>query len=228
MWEQSRQVARLELLRVSALASDRLDAHASRELTGFLERAERDLSCLDPTPRTLVPIQARATELALERRDADSVAVELDRLIFILLDSLSCAPSQSYAWLMLFWVYAEFDELQPAHFAFLDMSYRTGPREAWVARKRVEIMFDHWAQLPAAWQQKAVAEFRDLASRSQATEMAAVYATVDEQLRDRLRSVLFELPDEQRRRFVDLLRDNVPLLAAELQKEYELRPRWQR
>lgn len=73
--------------------------------------------------------------------------------------SLSCAPADPFAWLILFWLDTSKHGLNEDNATYLRLSYALGPNEGWIALRRNRLAIALFAQLPADLADDAIGEF---------------------------------------------------------------------
>lgn len=102
----------------------------------------------------------------LEQAMAGDETTRLDRLMTetdgMIRLSLSNAPADSFLWTVLFWLENAKDGFKRSRFGFLDMSYRLGPNEGWIAIKRNRFAVALYSSLPAGLANDVAGEFSRL------------------------------------------------------------------
>lgn len=109
-------------------------------------------------------VDLRLLETAMasgETKGLDGLMGETDRLIRL---SLSNSAADPFLWTVLYWLENTKDGFERSRFAFLDMSYRWGPNEGWVAIRRNRLAVAMYSSLPAGLAVDAVGEFGRLVS----------------------------------------------------------------
>jgi hypothetical protein len=89
--------------------------------------------------------------------------------------ALKCSPSDSFFWMVLYWVTSQISSPVPPE--YLRLSYKLGPNEGWIALKRNPLAFTLFERLPADLQKNAIMEFVRLLSNDFEPN-SGVYATV--------------------------------------------------
>jgi hypothetical protein len=72
---------------------------------------------------------------------------------------LSCSPADPLLWLVLYWVETTRNGFRAEYVRYIEMSYKTGPREGWVAQRRNRLALAIFPQLPDALAAQVVDEF---------------------------------------------------------------------
>ena len=100
---------------------------------------------------------------------------------------LACAPSDSFAWLTLFWADASKRGLTPINLDYLRMSYAFAPNESAIALWRNRIAISLFAKLPQDLADKSIGEFVKLVDTGNLfQEMASLYAVASPDARSRI------------------------------------------
>jgi hypothetical protein len=76
-----------------------------------------------------------------------------------IIDGLSCLPSDAYLWFALFQVESLRSGFNPEYLRYLEMSYKYGPNEGWIAIPRNRAAFAIFEGLPPTLQTKVLDEF---------------------------------------------------------------------
>ena len=125
------------------------------------------------------------------------------------------APSDSFLWLVRFWLDSTRNGIRPDNLRFLRMSYDLGPYEGWIAVKRNRIALAAYSALPSDLTEQAISEFVGLVRWGFVTDAGAIAAGPGRSLRDVLFSRLKDLNYEQRRAFANVIYgrelDDVPV-----------------
>ncbi|WP_205502357.1 hypothetical protein [Rhodopseudomonas sp. BR0G17] len=129
-----------------------LNSRSAHALDACDTRAQRALIMLE-IPLADVALRTGATN-EFDRRTTD--------LRTRAYQSLSCAPTESFAWLVLFGLAVQAGRLDADTFALLERSYETSPREAWIAVRRIAVAAPVASLAPDAIRSKIVSEFRQL------------------------------------------------------------------
>jgi hypothetical protein len=114
-----------------------------------------------------------------------------------------------------------------ASLAFLNMSYKLGPNEAWVAFRRNRFAVALVPDLPPAMAEKILTEFARLVQSHMYVETVDIYRSADTETRKKLLAKLSVIDEVSRRNFMSFLR-SADLDPPDMrQPDSELRP-WQR
>lgn len=116
------------------------------------------------------PVRCNATaahdtavvDLAIVRGQFDASSetdARLERSRNIVVEALSCLPSDPYLWFSLFQIESLRVGLRQEYLRYLDMSYQVGPNEGWLAIPRNRAAFAIFPALPEALQSKVIDEF---------------------------------------------------------------------
>ncbi|GLH76763.1 hypothetical protein SSBR45G_16710 [Bradyrhizobium sp. SSBR45G] len=188
--DQSRLEAAKDLILRNVKVSDAdLDA-----LAPLLQRASDRIDCVPVVDRSVAIIRLRLAENALSSA-TDTLDRRLSELDQAIRKSLGCAPTDSYLWLVLFWVRNNREGLRDDHYDLLRMSYRLGPNEGWIAVKRNAMALAMFEGLPPDLADAAIAEFARLVKSELYTEAIDLLKGPGWRLRDRLMAGLAGVPE---------------------------------
>ena len=118
---------------------------------------------------------------------------------------LSCAPRESFVWLLLFDLEVLHGRLNAQSFDLLAMSYDTSPNEAWIAIRRIFVAIPRLLSAPDPVRQKILFEFRQLIRHGFTAEAARCYATASAPIRSLLQAQLEQLDQTEQKAFADAL-----------------------
>jgi hypothetical protein len=118
---------------------------------------------------------------------------------------LSCAPRDSFAWLILFGAGIQHGRLDAQTFDLLAMSYETSPNEAWIAIRRSVLAAPVVLSAPQPIQDKILAEFRALIRDGFVEMPAQAYLRASVAVRALLQSQVEKLDERAQKRFSDAL-----------------------
>lgn len=164
--------------------------------------------CHPPLLRDAAVIRLALMDDALASKDKTLVASAYRPLYDATLKALSCAPTDSFAWLTLFWLDLINHGLTPANIGYLRMSYALGPNEGWVALRRSRLAIALFAQLPLDLADDAADEFVKLVdSEAVNVEAAAIFARAAPAVQRRLAAALKSAKPVPRQIFADTLAD---------------------
>jgi hypothetical protein len=152
-------------------------------------------------------IRLRRAEQAIGSGDREIIEARFDSLHQAIYGALMNAPSDSFFWLVLFWLDNTRNGFTLEHLGNLQMSYMQGASEGWIAVKRNRLAMAIFPTLPADLAEAATSEFVGLV-RSQFFDQAAdVIAGPAWPIRRALLQRLRELKEADRRSFAKLLYD---------------------
>jgi hypothetical protein len=153
-------------------------------------------------------LRLRRTELELAVGDRRRIDSDLEALYHSVDDALANSPSDSFLWLVRFWIENTQHGFKLENLRYLQMSYRRGTYEGWVAIKRSRFALALFPMLDADLAEAAVAEFIELVRSGVFTQAAAdIFIGPGWPIRGILFSRLSELKMEQRQYFARLLND---------------------
>lgn len=139
--------------------------------------------------------------------------------------TLACMPEHAYAWLALYWIESLRRGFSPELLRLLEQSYRTGPRETWIAVRRNPLAMSLFPILPPALQELAIDEFVDLVHTTQFDTAVRLFAIAEPDVQARIVPRLAEVPFGTRRGFQQrLLRLGIDVTLPGLDPPKERRP----
>lgn len=196
-----------------AIAIDRFESFADHLLrfktfdNGFSStvlnsRAAHALDACDTrAQRALIMLEIPLADAALRTGAANEFDARTADLKTRAYQSLSCAPTESFAWLVLFGLAVQSGRLDPDAFAFLERSYETSAREAWVAVRRIAIAAPVASLAPEATRHKIASEFRQLLLDGYVELPAQSYARSHQGVREFLDAEVEQLDVRSQLRF---------------------------
>jgi hypothetical protein len=119
-------------------------------------------SCHPTMARTAAIVQLRLVEMSIYKADQASLEKRLDNLEKLSRRALFCSPTDSYLWLILYWVDVRRHGLGDKQIEYLEMSYRLGKNEGWIAERRNGLALAVFEQLPLLLQENVIFEFSRL------------------------------------------------------------------
>jgi hypothetical protein len=119
--------------------------------------------------------------------------------------ALAETPTSSYMWLAEYWLKHRRGEPAGRDLQLLDMSYRTGPNEGWIAQRRNPIALSGFASLPKDLAERSLAEFTGLVRSGLYADAANILAGPGWPVREMLLRGLTQLDEGDRRRFARAL-----------------------
>jgi hypothetical protein len=118
---------------------------------------------------------------------------------------LSCAPRDSFTWLLVFGLEVGHGVLDEHSFDLLAMSYETSPNEAWIAIRRAQAATPLLVAAPALLQQKILAEFQGLVRHGFSEVAARCYLRAPDASRALLQARIEQLDTGSQKAFADAL-----------------------
>uniref|UniRef100_E6VP87 Uncharacterized protein n=1 Tax=Rhodopseudomonas palustris (strain DX-1) TaxID=652103 RepID=E6VP87_RHOPX len=170
--------------------------------TALKSRSAHALDACDTrAQRALIMLEIPLADAALRTgaaREFDTRSADLRTRAYQI---LSCAPTESFAWLVLFGLAVQDGRLDPGAFALLDRSYDTSPREAWLAVRRIAIAAPVASLAPEATRGKIASEFRRLLLDGYVELPAQSYARSHQGVRELLDAEIQQLDVRTQSRF---------------------------
>jgi hypothetical protein len=186
----------------------------------FLNDVEKPSSCRGTALRSAAIIRLRIVEEALAAGARDLFDTQLNALSTSIRHSLSCSPADAYLWLALYWVENARLGFQPAHLAYLRMSYRVGPNEGWVATRRNRLAFAIFEHLPSDLAENAFIEFTNLVASDFYSDAASILTGPAWRLRNLILPRLSNVDERHRRNFSDILHSrNIEVKVPGIERE---------
>jgi hypothetical protein len=115
---------------------------------------------------------------------------------------LSCSPTESLAWLALYWAEIHTAGFGPKALLYLQQSYVFAPHEEWIQFIRSPLVLRSPTVFPDFIQQDAVIDFDDIFHSQLYPSAALVYKMAAEKIRPVLLDRICHYPLDQRRIFV--------------------------
>ena len=103
------------------------------ELGPKLEAVEAESTCTPAALHDVAVIRLRLAETAIVAGKRVEIDPALRRLDAVVRKSLQCSPMDPFVWLALYWVDMQINGVRRDSVAPLEMSYRLGPNEGWIA-----------------------------------------------------------------------------------------------
>jgi hypothetical protein len=151
--------AALEHMYQAIIAGDNFRADVVAPLSPMLDTVDEAADCDNIASEATTAVRLVLTDQAFSEPAPSVLDQRLTALDRSARRSLACAPSQSFQWLVLFWVENIRDGFNTNRLDFLRMSYRTGPNEAWIALKRNWLAFALFRSLPPDLTEATLNEF---------------------------------------------------------------------
>jgi hypothetical protein len=152
---------------------------------GQLEASEKSSFCNPTAQRDAAVIRlAIVDNLMAENKTRTSAYAALNQATRT---ALACAPTDSFAWLTLFWLDVKGHGFTPTNAVFLRLSYAEGPNEGWIALRRNRLAMALFSRLPSDLADDAVDEFVKLVNTGALySETAAIFAGASPVVQKRL------------------------------------------
>ncbi|MCK1653208.1 hypothetical protein IVA88_17455 [Bradyrhizobium sp. 149] len=121
-----------------------------------------DVFCDARQRRNLLLINLRILSNYLESGGVDSLDASLQNVRRSAKQLLACSPSESIAWLALYWVEIRAAGFGPTAVSYLTQSYHFGPHEIWVQLFRAPLALRAYGFLPEDLKRSTRADFDDI------------------------------------------------------------------
>lgn len=146
------------------IASELLEGHAFKRQTLTEEArkydaAEESSFCTPTELHNSIILHLAILNEAIAAKDSNQVEAAYNSLRDLTRKALSCSPSDSFAWLTLFWLDAAKHGFQPDNANYLRLSYSLGPNEGWIALWRSRLAIAMFERLPNDLKSDAIDEF---------------------------------------------------------------------
>jgi hypothetical protein len=152
-----------------------------------------------------VVLRLLLVENELKTGDPASHLADLGQLELSTRLALGQSPTEPLMWLVAFWLKRELGKFSETDLALLNMSYRTGPNEGWLAVRRNWLSLSVFGSLSPELAQQAIREFAGLVGSDFYTEAADILAGPGWAVREKLLERLVDIPEGNRRRFARVL-----------------------
>ena len=150
-------------------------------------------------------VRSELLNAAIESGAIDQIDAVSDELWSASERLLICEPSDSFSWLMRYWLMTRRVGLTPDTFAALERSYRFGPREAWIAVRRNQLAISVFDYLPATLKAQALTEYVDLLRAYVTSAPVEVFVRSKPNVRRALMDATRQLPDTLRNSLLSTL-----------------------
>ena len=118
---------------------------------------------------------------------------------------LSCAPRESFVWLLAFDLEVLHGRLNEQSFDLLAMSYETSPNEAWISIRRIIVAMPLVLAAPEPVKQRILFEFQQLIRNGFVDDAARSYFTSSPSIRSLLQTQVEQLDLPRQKNFSDAL-----------------------
>lgn len=166
---------------------------------------ERSAYCRPSAVRSAAIIQLRMLEGAAPANNLKHVDGRLKSLSQTIRSSLSCAPSDPFLWLVLYWLEGTQEGFRSEDLKYLRMSYRLGPNEGWIAGKRNRVTFAVSEKLPVDLAEYAINEFVGLVEMGFYEQAAEIFTGPAWRVREQLLPRLQNIEERHRQAFANIL-----------------------
>ena len=175
------------------------------QLLPLIDDVERRNFCRPQSLRSAAIVRLRMVEELIVSGNRQKLDERLDQLQQTIRSALKCAPSDSFLWLVLFWVDGTRNGFNPQHFDYLRLSYKLGPYEGWIALKRIRFALVLFEQLPPDLADDALREFAGLLKSGFYDEVVDIFVGPGWPVRDKLLSSIKNVAEPQRAIFAKAL-----------------------
>ncbi len=174
---------------------------------------ESDPACTPSALHDVAVIRLRQAESAMVGGKRAEIDPALRRLDAVARRSLQCSPMDPFLWLALYWVDVQLNGARAEALAPLEMSYRLGPNEGWIALRRSRYGLAAFDQVSPATREAILNEERSLLDAGFAKEVG-----------ENLTGAGWPIHDLILARLADATAENRELLARRLRHDgYEMR-----
>lgn len=169
----SARQAPIERVAAHVIAGDQFKPGVLLALLPQLETAERREVCQPTILRSAAIIRTRIAEQAIV--DDQDIDAQLSTLSGSIRRALACSPTDSFLWVVFYWVESTRNGLQSRYVDYLRLSYQLGPNEGWIALKRNGYAFAIFSQLPPDLKELAITEFASLLDSGFVDQTVAIF-----------------------------------------------------
>jgi len=147
----------------------------------------------------------RLLERAMAARDRNNLDGLMDETANMIRRSLASSPADPLLWAVLFWLENTRNGFKRGRLSYLDMSYRVGPNEGWVAVKRTRFSLAIYPVLTPALAEDAVSEYSRLVGSGFFNEAADILDGPGWPIHDILISGLKDVDEDSRQTFSKII-----------------------
>ena len=162
-------------------------------------------SCDTHAMRALLLLEIPLADAALRSGAVREFDERTDKLQSRAREILSCAPRDSFAWLILFGAETQHGKLDVHTFELLAMSYQTSPNEAWIGIRRIMLATPVVLAAPKPIQDRVLTEFQNLIRDGLVEMPARAYQRAPAPVRALLESRVQMLDAANQKKFSDAL-----------------------
>jgi hypothetical protein len=123
------------------------------------EDADRQPFCDPSRLRSLVALRLFILNESIAAANQTLIASSYEPVYNAARKALTCAPTDSFLWLTLFWLDGIKHGLEQSNANYLRLSYALGPNEAWIALWRIRLAFRLFEKLPPDLSADAIDDF---------------------------------------------------------------------
>jgi hypothetical protein len=200
-WQQSS----LDRIANHIIEGDPFKVEALTGLIPSLETAEQANYCRPAARRSAAIIRLRILEDMISNAERQLIDDSLNALANAVRQSITCAPTDSFLWLILFWVESTQNGFRPHYLEYLRLSYQLGPNEGWIGLKRNRMALSIFDQLPPDIAEMAINEFAALLNTGFYGEMVSIFIGPGWRSREQLLARLKGVAERHRQAFAKAL-----------------------
>jgi hypothetical protein len=195
----------LEQMTASMVARVPFRNDVLRDFMGRVEAAEREQYCRPPAARAAAVFRLRTLEEAMAMGDRLAIDDDMEALRQAINRSLACAPTDSFLWMILYWLNVTQNGFYPKYLTYLRLSYQLGSHEGWIALQRNRLAFAVYQQLPPDVADDAINEFIGLVNTRLYSDTANIFIRSGRDLQQQLLSKLADVAPFYRQAFAKAL-----------------------
>jgi hypothetical protein len=195
---------------IERVAAQIIDRNAFRPgvllpLLPTVASVEHSGTCRPEAMRSASIIRLRLTEDAMAAGAREEIDNRLTALNDTIRRSLACAPSDAFLWMLLAWLDGAREGFRPGQLRDLELSYRLGPNEGWIAARRNRLAVSMFQRLPPDLAEAATTEFARMVDSWIYWEALAIFTGPGWPIHDRLLASLSDVGRLQREAFAKQL-----------------------
>ena len=170
-----------------------------------IEAAKQLSYCYSVARRSAAIIRFRIMEEAISTGEQTNIDPQMQPLNDLILKSISCAPADSFMWLIFSWAENTQNSCKTECLKYLQMSYQLGPNEGWIALIRNYFAFSLYQKLTSDLADQAIKEFLGLLEMDVPEQMVQIFTGPAWQVRDEIIPRLKDVSDRGRQQFAKAL-----------------------
>jgi hypothetical protein len=151
-----------------------------------LDAVDAESVCAPSAFHDATMIRLRLAETAIVDGQSSAIDPALRRLEATARKSLQCSPMDPMLWLALYWVDIQLNGVRSGAVAPLEISYRLGPNEGWIALARSRFGLAAWDYVSAPTREAILNEERALLDAGFTQQVAANLVAVGWPIHDRI------------------------------------------